>query len=194
MTCLARPDGRLHAAASLDLSRRKAYTSTSSFKEPSMSHLDAPDTATLPAVPPCRNCGGKGRVLRVEISGVSPDVQYWRCDACGLVWATRNGEELRAIAAKRDSETIHRAPANLRRSNDDDLKARMDTAAARTRVLLKCSRAIRATVRSESGTIFTPRCVRCDHSGRTHYSALSSAQHYICAHCGGRWSVEPATA
>jgi hypothetical protein len=51
-----------------------------------------------PVVPSCWKCGN-ANVLGVEVSGVSPEVHYWRCDACGLVWATRDGEELRTIAS-----------------------------------------------------------------------------------------------
>jgi predicted SprT family Zn-dependent metalloprotease len=72
------------------------------------------------------------------------------------------------------------------RVRDDDLDARI----ARTRVLLKCSSAIRASVRSHHASTFTPLCVDCQQSGRTHHSPLTSEQHYVCAHCGGRWSVQ----
>ena len=74
---------------------------------------------------------------------------------------------------------------------DDDLKVRMEAAMARTRLLLKCSRAIRATVSAKYGLPFTARCGRCQQLGRTHDSPLTSEQHYICAHCQARWAVEP---
>jgi transposase-like protein len=78
-------------------------------------------------------------------------------------------------------------PYQKRHVTDDDLDARI----ARTRVLLKCSRAVRASVRSQNATIFTPCCVGCDASGRTHHSPLTSEQHYICAHCYRRWATLP---
>jgi hypothetical protein len=74
---------------------------------------------------------------------------------------------------------------------DDDLKVRMEAAMARTRLLLKCSRAIRATVGSQYGLPFSPRCAGCHQVGRIHDSPLTSEQHYICARCQARWAVQP---
>jgi predicted SprT family Zn-dependent metalloprotease len=74
---------------------------------------------------------------------------------------------------------------------DDDLKTRMEAAMARTRMLLKCSRAIRATVHSQYSLPFTPRCAVCQQSGRSHDAPLTSEQHYICARCQARWAVTP---
>jgi transposase-like protein len=84
-----------------------------------------------------------------------------------------------------------RAPLNQRRATyDDDLQARMDAAMARTRRLINSSKAIRATVRSQYGTPFTPRCANCRQSGRTHDSPPASEQHYICADCHARWAIQ----
>jgi predicted SprT family Zn-dependent metalloprotease len=74
---------------------------------------------------------------------------------------------------------------------DDDLTVRMEAAMARTRILLKCSRVIRASVHSQYGLPFSPRCGRGQQSGRSHDSALTSEQHYICARCQARWAVLP---
>jgi hypothetical protein len=86
---------------------------------------------------------------------------------------------------------VHAPLAPRRAIYDGDLKARMEAAMARTRMLLKCSRAIRATVGSQYGMPFTPRCASCRQSGRSHNSPLTSEQHYICARCHARWAVEP---
>jgi transposase-like protein len=77
-----------------------------------------------------------------------------------------------------------------RRLIEPDLDAKLDAASARARTLTKCSRAIRATVGSQYGATFVPRCARCHRSGRLHNSPLTSEQHYICATCGARWSVQ----
>jgi len=85
------------------------------------------------------------------------------------------------------------SPASLRERraiSDDDLNARREAAIARTRVLLKCSRAIRAATRSQYTLPFTPRCADCQQAGRTHDFPLTSEQHYICTRCRARWSVE----
>ena len=74
---------------------------------------------------------------------------------------------------------------------DEDLLTRMNAAMARTRILLKCSRVIRATVGSQYGLPFTPHCVTCRQSGRSHDSPLTSEQHYICTRCQARWAVLP---
>jgi hypothetical protein len=122
-------------------------------------------------------------------------VQYWRCERCAFVWATRDDEDLRAFAAGPQSTKIRvtaRRPTPERRPTyEADLQARLDAAMARTRMLLTCSRAIRATVRSQYGLPFTPRCVRCQHAGRSHDAPLTAEQHYICARCHARWTVQP---
>jgi hypothetical protein len=74
---------------------------------------------------------------------------------------------------------------------DDDLNVRLEAAMARTRLLLKCSRAIRATIGAKYGLPFTPRCGQCQELGRTHVSPLTSEQYYICARCQNRWAVQP---
>jgi hypothetical protein len=86
--------------------------------------------------------------------------------------------------------TAH-APVPRRRAiYNDDLQARMDAAMARTRRMINSSKAIRATVQSPYGSPFTPRCVSCRQSGRTHDSPPTSEQHYICAACHARWAVQ----
>jgi hypothetical protein len=47
-----------------------------------------------PVVPDCANCHRPDRVREVKLDGVSPGVQYWRCDGCGFVWGTRDGDDL----------------------------------------------------------------------------------------------------
>ena len=45
------------------------------------------------AVPTCRQCAETGRVRPVVVRDVYPEVHYWTCDRCRLVWATRDGEQ-----------------------------------------------------------------------------------------------------
>jgi hypothetical protein len=52
-----------------------------------------------PVVPDCPNCHPLDRVREVKLDGVSPGVQYWRCERCGFVWGTRDDEDLRAARA-----------------------------------------------------------------------------------------------
>jgi transposase-like protein len=52
-----------------------------------------------PVVPECANCHRPDRVRMVKLDGVSPGVQYWRCQGCGFVWGTRDGEDLSAARA-----------------------------------------------------------------------------------------------
>ena len=76
------------------------------------------------------------------------------------------------------------------RYDDSDLVERMEAAMARTRRLIDCSRAIRASVESQDETPFTPRCANCRQAGRMHESPPSSEHHYICAQCHKRWVVD----
>ena len=76
------------------------------------------------------------------------------------------------------------------RYDDSDFAERIDAAMARTRRLIDCSRAIRASVESQDETPFTPRCANCRQAGRTHDSPPPTEHHYICAHCHKRWIVE----
>jgi hypothetical protein len=46
-----------------------------------------------PPVPTCRQCAETDRVRPVVVREVYPEVHYWACDRCGLVWATRDGEQ-----------------------------------------------------------------------------------------------------
>ena len=61
-----------------------------------MFHTSAPHGLVVPA---CANCHRPDRVRAVDSDDVSPGVQHWRCDGCGFVWATRDGEDLRAARA-----------------------------------------------------------------------------------------------
>jgi hypothetical protein len=86
--------------------------------------------------------------------------------------------------------TARLPPATPRfRYDDSDLVERMDAAMARTRRLIDCSRAFRASVESHEAP-FTPRCANCRQAGRTHDSPPTPEHHYICAHCLKRWVVE----
>jgi transposase-like protein len=37
----------------------------------------------------CPKCNTSAQVGPLTMSGVYDDVQYWRCESCGRVWATR---------------------------------------------------------------------------------------------------------
>jgi hypothetical protein len=73
---------------------------------------------------------------------------------------------------------------------DRDFHTRMEAALARTRRFIMSTQAYRATVQSQDGTPFTPRCANCHQSERTHESLPTSEHHYICAHCHRRWVVD----
>jgi transposase-like protein len=80
-----------------------------------------------------------------------------------------------------------RASVNHRRAiYDDDLQVRLDAAMARTRRFINSTEAVRASVRPP----FTPYCLSCQQSGRTHDLPPTSKQHYICAHCHRRWVIQ----
>jgi hypothetical protein len=51
-----------------------------------------------PVVPSCLNCHDRSKVRPIPLSEEFPGVQYWRCDGCDFVWATRDGEDLRTLA------------------------------------------------------------------------------------------------
>jgi transposase-like protein len=145
--------------------------------------------------PRCPTCRSGARVETLQVSDVSARAQYWKCGRCAFVWATREGEDLQAIGRRPQStkaSMTDRAPrSNARRAtNQDDLQSRLDANTARTRMLLKCARAVRATVRSPYGVPFTPRCVRCQHAGRSHDAPLTAEQHYICTCCDAHWTVQ----
>jgi lysyl-tRNA synthetase class I len=99
-----------------------------------------------------------------------------------------------AIALPPDPEQIRmtRAPFVTPRSryDDSDFAERMEAAMARTRRLIDCSRAIRASVESHDETPFTPRCANCRQAGRMHDSPPTAEHHYICAHGHKRWVVD----
>ena len=84
--------------------------------------------------------------------------------------------------------TLH-APRRFR-YDDSDLLERMEAAITRTRRLIPCPRAIRATVGSEDGMPFTPRCANCEQSGHAHDSPPTSEHDYVCARCHQRWVVQ----
>jgi hypothetical protein len=66
-----------------------------------MSAHDATESARGLAVPSCPQCNQLETVRPVHVSEVDSVVQYWSCGACGRVWATRDDQELRSIAADR---------------------------------------------------------------------------------------------
>lgn len=53
----------------------------------------------VPVVPDCVNCHQSDRVREKKLEDLAPGIQYWRCDACGFVWATQDGDELKAGSA-----------------------------------------------------------------------------------------------
>jgi hypothetical protein len=55
---------------------------------------DAPHVVGPPAVPQCHRCLDAAMVRPTPVSGVDQGVHYWSCGECGLVWGTRDGEEL----------------------------------------------------------------------------------------------------
>ncbi len=58
-------------------------------------------SARVPLVAPCPKCRSSLKVRPRNLAEVDPSVQYWECEGCGFVWATRDGEDLRSIAADR---------------------------------------------------------------------------------------------
>ena len=85
-----------------------------------------------------------------------------------------------------------RTPLAIPRSrhDDSDLPERREAAMARTRRLINCSRAIRASVESQDGTPFTPLCELRAIGTHARVAAISE-HHYICAHCHRRWATQP---
>jgi hypothetical protein len=51
---------------------------------------DAQQISVLP-VPVCVLCNAATQVEPLSVTAISESVHYWRCTACGLVWATRDG-------------------------------------------------------------------------------------------------------
>jgi len=39
----------------------------------------------------CVLCDAATQVEPLSVTAISESVHYWRCTACGLVWATRDG-------------------------------------------------------------------------------------------------------
>jgi len=124
-----------------------------SVPAPAISHHGLP--ADGGQIPSCFNCERRDRVRRLTLSlhDLLPGIEYWSCDGCGFVWATRDGDDLRTIAER-----------------------------------------ARASVGSRDEMPFTPQCVNCRQSGRTHESPPTYEQHYICAHCHRRWAVNKRSA
>jgi len=50
------------------------------------------DTRENPLPPVCRCCQKADRVSPVPLVTLEPHLEYWRCDRCGYVWGTRDGE------------------------------------------------------------------------------------------------------
>jgi hypothetical protein len=65
-----------------------------------VSSHDAIELSNGRAVPHCLKCQAD-TVRPLNLDWVDPVVQYWSCDACGVVWATRDREDVRSIAADR---------------------------------------------------------------------------------------------
>jgi transposase-like protein len=61
--------------------------------------------ASWPLVPDCANCERPNRVREVKFDDLSPGVQYWRCEGCGFVWATRDGDDLRSLGQQTPRES-----------------------------------------------------------------------------------------
>jgi transposase-like protein len=62
-----------------------------------MADREAAHSARIPVVVPrCKKCGNLSTVRPVHLIGIDPNVQYWRCQGCGFVWATRDDEHLSA--------------------------------------------------------------------------------------------------
>jgi hypothetical protein len=66
-----------------------------------MRDRDATESVRVTVVPSCRKCQEPLKVRQLHVTQVDPAVQYWSCEACGFVWATRDGDDLRSIAADR---------------------------------------------------------------------------------------------
>ena len=85
----------------------------------------------------------------------------------------------------RETRMNKRAVTQRRAIYDDKLHARMEAAMARTRRFITSTQAIRASIRPQEYKAFTPVCLSCEQSGRTHDSPPLSEHHYICAHATG---------
>jgi len=54
----------------------------------------------------CPACDRVGSACPITMSGGSPGVQYWRCEACAIIWATRaEGRRAVATAERTSNET-----------------------------------------------------------------------------------------
>ena len=56
-------------------------------------------SARVPVVPVCVNCPQPDDVREMRLQDLAPGVRYRRCDACGFVWATQDGDELRTATS-----------------------------------------------------------------------------------------------
>jgi hypothetical protein len=54
---------------------------------------DAQQVPDLP-VPVCVLCDAATQVEPLSVTAISESIHYWRCTACGPVWATREGAPL----------------------------------------------------------------------------------------------------
>jgi hypothetical protein len=61
-------------------------------------------SARGPGAPTCRNCLQAATVRTVALHDLSPGVEYWRCDGCGFVWATQDGNDLTVAVQSRAEE------------------------------------------------------------------------------------------
>jgi hypothetical protein len=55
-------------------------------------------SARVPVVTDCMSCHQRDRVREMRLQDLAPGIRYWRCDACGFVGATQDGDELRAAS------------------------------------------------------------------------------------------------
>jgi hypothetical protein len=61
---------------------------------PSDATLNAKAGESQPAYPRCPTGGREGHTKPLVIADLSPGVQYYRCERCGFVWATREDREV----------------------------------------------------------------------------------------------------
>jgi hypothetical protein len=62
---------------------------------------DATTSAPVSVAPPCLKCQQPFNVRPLHVTEADPCVQYWSCEGYGFVWASRDGEDLRSLAADR---------------------------------------------------------------------------------------------
>jgi formate dehydrogenase maturation protein FdhE len=63
-----------------------------------MSPNDAQAPRVREAVQVCPACDRVGSACPIEMGGASPGVQYWRCEVCAIIRATRADGRLAAAS------------------------------------------------------------------------------------------------